>query len=233
MSMVGSVIKAGGRGTGGVLAGLGIAAGGVYGGKKLNDMGTNGYVSGGTAALGVVGGGVAAFGGLRSAGKILNTAAGQRATKMMVKSAGRNAFKGNALKGLGKVGIAAGVGGVAYGGYQGSQGNYGKAALGGAVAIGGFGLGGKSYMAGRRYARKAISHGEAASNVAEVTGKGAKGGKVSGKALAGTGKRHSASVASGAGQAVAELPTGPTRGQRALSGMGSAIGSVFGGFNMR
>ena len=229
MGMVGSVIKAGGRGTGGVLAGLGIAAGGVYGAKKLNDMGTNGYVSGGTAAAGIVGGGVAAFGGLRSASKILNTAAGQRATKMMVKSAGRNAFKGNAMK---EVGIAAGVGGVAYGGYQGSQGNYGKAALGGAVAIGGFGLGGKAYMAGRRYARTAISHGEAASNVAEVTGKGAKGGKVSGKALARTGKRHSAAVASGAGQTVTALPGGPSRGQRALSGMGSAIGSVFGGFNM-
>lgn len=228
--MVGSVIKAGGRGTGGVLAGLGIAAGGVYGAKKLNDMGTNGYVSGGTAAAGIVGGGVAAFGGLRSAGKILNTAAGNRATKMMIKSAGKNAFKGNALKGIGKVGMAAGVGGIAYGGYQGSQGNYGKAALGGAVAIGGFGLGGKAYMAGRRYAKTAIDHGKAAASVAEVTGKGAKGGKVSGKALAVTGKKHSAAVASGAGEVVTELPTGPSRGQRVLSGMGNAIGDVFGGF---
>jgi hypothetical protein len=232
MGMVGSVMKAGGRGTGGLLAGLGIAAGGLYGAKKLNDMGASGAVSGVTAGTGILAGGIMAGGGIRSAGKILNNAGLQRAQKVMTKSAGRNALKSNAFKGLGKVGIAAGVAGGGYGYYQSKQGNYGKAALGGTVALGGLAMGGKSYMKGARYARTSISHGTAASVAEELMTK-AKGGKVAGKALARTGKRNSQAVASGAGQAVAALPGGPSKGQKALSGMGSATGSVFGGFNMR
>ena len=200
--MVGSVIKAGGMSTGGVLAGAAIAGAGLYGAKKLHDMGANKTVTGVTAGASLLAGGIMAGGGIRSAGKILNTAAGQRATKLMVKSAGRNALKAKSFKGLGKVGAAVGVGGGVYGGYQYSQGNYGKAALGGAVAMGGLGLGTASYMNGRRYAKTAISHAETAAKVAEVTGKGAKGGKASAKVLATAGRRHSRAVSSGAGRAV-------------------------------
>lgn len=206
MGMVGSVIKAGSRGTGGILAGAAIAGAGLYGAKKLHDMGANNAVTGVTAGASLLAGGIMAGGGIRSAGKILNTAAGQRTTKVMVKSANKNAFRAKSFKGLGKVGMAVGVGGIAYGGYQGSQGNYGKAALGGAVAIGGLGMGGKSYMNGRRYAKIAISHAETAATVAEVTGKGAKGGKASAKVLANAGRKHSKAVASGAGKAVTVLP---------------------------
>jgi hypothetical protein len=196
---------------GGLLAGAAVAGAGLYGAKKLHDAGVNGKVSLGVGAGSVIGGGILAAGGFRSAGKILDMAAAQRTTKMLAKDAMRNARKAKSFKGLGGVGLATAAAGGGYGYYQSKQGNYGKAAIGMGVGVGGLVLGGKSLSKGINHARLAADSRFAMTRIAEVSTKG-NNGRISSAVVAGAGKRAARAVSSGGRRAVSALPTGPMRG---------------------
>ena len=211
MGMVGAAIKATGMRGGGLLAGAAVAGAGLYGAKKLHDAGVNGKVSLGVGAGSVIGGGILAAGGFRSAGKILDMAASQRTSSMLAKQAMRNARKATPFKGLGGIGLATAAAGGGYGYYQSKQGNYGKAAIGMGVGVGGLVLGGKSLSKGIGYARKAADQRQAILTIAETVPKG-RGGRMSSAVVAGAGKRAARSVSSGGRRAVSALPTGATRG---------------------